>query len=334
MDSSYCGDSLMGVSIAIIPVQIAVVCARFWTRHLQQITSTIDDYLIIPALVGSLGQSALFIVLLKVAGLGYHFLYIQQEAPEKLIALQKGLFASQILNYPFIVTPAEISILLFYNRIFSTFGWKFRSLSYAIGFIVLGTGIGVFFAAIFQCSPLQHAWDKSIKGSCFNQQQFFRFVSLPNILTDLVILVMPFPFVWKLHTRLTQKLALTGVFLLGGLGVVASILRMTIFFQEQILVDPTWVSVNLGIRSVLESAIIIITACLPPSWPLVAKFLPQRLTKRKASKKQEQQNAVGDIQLKRTSNGFSRLGEGSGSETAMWSTRDAYKLKDMAILDS
>jgi hypothetical protein len=83
---------------------------------------------------------------------------------------------------------------------------------------VLGHGSGVFFAAVFQCSPVQYTWDKTIVGgSCFNQQAFYRYVSLPNILTDFVILIMPMPVVWKLQTRLTHKVALTGVFLLGGL---------------------------------------------------------------------------------------------------------------------
>ncbi len=128
----------------------------------------------------------------------------------------QGLFACQVLNYPFIVTPAKISILLFYNRIFST--PKFRVLSYAISFIVIGTGIGVFFSAILQCSPVRFAWDKSIKGgTCFDQTAFFRYVSLPQILTDAVILIMPLPFVWRLQTPMMQKVALTGVFLLGGL---------------------------------------------------------------------------------------------------------------------
>jgi len=69
-----------------------------------------------------------------------------------MLTRPQGLFACQILNYPFIVTPAKISILLFYNRIFSTS--RFRALSYAVAFILLGTGVGIFFSAIFQCSPV------------------------------------------------------------------------------------------------------------------------------------------------------------------------------------
>ncbi|KAL2816082.1 hypothetical protein BJX63DRAFT_430374 [Aspergillus granulosus] len=248
VDTSYCGDRLLGVSIAIAVVQIIVVPARFYTRYIQRVTCTLDDYLIIPALIASLGQSALYI----------------------------GLLANQILDFPFTVTPAKISILLFYVRIFQT--RSFKILSYIVGFLVLGHGIGVFFAAVFQCSPVQYTWDKTIPGgSCFDQQAFYRYVSLPNILTDFVILIMPMPVVWKLQTRLTQKLALTGVFLLGGLGLVTSILRMVIFFQESALTDPTWTSVNLGIWTVLEGGIIIVAACLPSIWPLIVRFLPNKL---------------------------------------------------------
>ncbi|KAL4879034.1 hypothetical protein BJY04DRAFT_220630 [Aspergillus karnatakaensis] len=310
VDTSYCGDSLMGVSIAIAIVQLVVVPSRFYTRYILRVACTVDDYLIIPALIASLGQSALYIVLLKVAGLGYHFEYVQ-ETPEKLVALQKGLVANQILDFPFTVTPAKLSILLFYLRIFNTF--RFRILTYIVGFLVLGHGIGVLFAAIFQCSPVQYAWDKSIVGgTCFDQQAFYRYVSPPNILTDLLILILPMPYVWKLHTRLTQKLALTGVFLLGGLGIVFSILRMTVFFQEEALTDPTWVSVDLGIWTVLEGAIIIIAACLPPIWPLIVRILPEKLMSRhrNTSNNQDARYASGQSKAKGVHSRFSRRAEG------------------------
>ncbi|KAF7590962.1 hypothetical protein BBP40_002214 [Aspergillus hancockii] len=324
----YCGDSLMGVSIAFAVVQIVVVAARFYARSVQRVACALDDYLIIPALIASLGQSALYIVLLKVAGLGYHLEYVMQ-TPEKLVALQKGLVANQILDFPFAVTPAKISILLFYVRIFDT--PKFRIMAYAVGFIVVGHGIGVFFAAIFQCSPVQYAWDKTIKGgTCFDQQAFYRYVSPPNILTDVLILIMPLPFVWKLHTRLTQKLALTGVFLLGGLGTVASILRMDIFFQESALTDPTWVSVNLGIWTVLEGAIIIIAACLPSIWPLIVRILPRNLMSKHSSKNRGHGYTTSHVKAK-GADGFSRLGGSGTGETDKWPLGQNLSLENQSM---
>ncbi|GAB1212845.1 hypothetical protein ATERTT37_001994 [Aspergillus terreus] len=315
VDTSYSGDSLMGVSIAIAVLQVLIVALRFYARYVQRVALALDDYLIILALIASLGQSALYIVLLKVAGLGYHLSYVAQH-PEKLVALQKGLVANQILDFPFTVTPAKISILLFYVRIFSTN--KFRILAGIVGAIVLGHGIGVFFAAIFQCSPVQYAWNKNIPGgTCFDQQAFYRYVSPPNILTDVLILIMPLPFVWKLHTRLTQKLALTGVFILGGLGTVASILRMTIFFQESALTDPTWASVNLGIWTVLEGGIIIIAACLPSIWPLIVRILPRGLMSKASSQNRGHRYTTSHVKPKGP-DGFSRLGEHATGETDQW----------------
>ncbi|PLB44745.1 hypothetical protein P170DRAFT_479293 [Aspergillus steynii IBT 23096] len=316
VDVSYCGDSLMGVAIAIAVVQILIVVARFYTRYMQRVACALDDYLIVPALVASLGQSALYIVLLKVAGLGYHMEYVMQ-TPQKLVSLEKGLYANQILDFPFTVTPAKISILLFYIRIFNTF--KSRMFAYAVGLIVMGHGIGVFFAAIFQCSPVAYTWDKTIQGgTCFDQQAFYRYVSPPNILTDVVILVMPMPFVWRLHTRMGQKLALTAVFLLGGLGTVASILRMTIFFQENAMTDPTWASVNLGIWTVLEGGIIIIAACLPSIWPLIVRILPRQLMSKHSSKPKNQQRHRYTTSQHKTKGvvGFARLGD--SAETDKW----------------
>ncbi|KAJ6179618.1 hypothetical protein N7519_010079 [Penicillium mononematosum] len=303
---AYCGQQLIGVSVAIAAIQIIIVGARFYTRYIQRVANGIDDYLVIPALIASLAQSALYIYLVKRGGLGYHLEYVAQ-TPSKLVILQKGLYANQILDFPFTVAPAKISILLFYVRIFPVH--KFQIFAYIVGAVVLGHGIGVLLAAVFQCSPIAYTWDKTIVGgSCFNQEAFFRYVSPPNILTDVLVLIMPLPYVWKLHAHVGHKVALTGVFLLGSLGTVASILRMTIFFQESALTDPTWTSVKLGIWTILESGIIIIAACLPPSWPLVSKILRRQLFINSSSTQQPRPRYSNTPRHVKVGRGFSQLG--------------------------
>ncbi|CAG7968649.1 unnamed protein product [Penicillium nalgiovense] len=319
---AYCGQQLIGVSIAIAAIQIIIVGARFYTRYIQRVANGIDDYLMIPALTASLAQSALYIYLVKRGGVGYHLEYVAQ-TPSKLVILQKGLYANQILDFPFTIAPAKISILLFYVRIFPI--RKFQIFAYIVGAVVLGHGIGVLLAAIFQCSPIAYTWDKTIVGgSCFNQEAFFRYVSPPNILTDILILVMPLPYVWKLHTHVGHKVALSGVFLLGSLGTVASILRMTIFFQESALTDPTCTSyknhhpqsqlmligtsVKLGIWTILESGIIIIAACLPPIWPLVSKILRRQLFINSSSAQQPRPRYSNTPRHVKVGPGFSQIG--------------------------
>ena len=43
--------------------------------------------------------------------------------------------------------------------------------------------------------------------------------AVPNIITDWALLILPIPYIWRLQQSRPQKIALCGVFLLGGLYV-------------------------------------------------------------------------------------------------------------------
>lgn len=175
--------------------------------------------------------------MVELAGLGYHLDELSQ--PKQKVALIRRVFPSrllpnltsfvsavltliqfffvlELLDVPLCITPAKISLLLFYIRIFCI--RKFQILVYLVGSLVLAIGITVFFQTIFQCSPISYGWDRSIgHGTCINQTVFYRYISPLNVLTGILILAMPLPLVWKLQAPKAQKVALTAVFLLGGL---------------------------------------------------------------------------------------------------------------------
>ena len=77
--------------------------------------------------------------------------------------------------------------------------------------------IAIIFAAIFQCSPIEAAWNPLIPGKCINQKAFFQGQAIPNIIIDFLILFIPIPFLLKLHVGKAQKAALLVVFILGYL---------------------------------------------------------------------------------------------------------------------
>ena len=52
-----------------------------------------------------------------------------------------------------------------------------------------------------------------------------------NILTDLMILAIPMPLVWKLQADVWRRLSLAFTFMLGGFVVFASIYRFLTIFQ-------------------------------------------------------------------------------------------------------
>ena len=101
-------------------------------------------------------------------------------------------------------------------RIFKT--RKFQIIAYSVGALVLGLGITVFFESIFQCTPIAYEWSSNVpNGTCINQTTFYRAISPVNVATGLMIIIMPIPFVWRLHAAKSQKIALTCVFFLAGL---------------------------------------------------------------------------------------------------------------------
>lgn len=57
-------------------------------------------------------------------------------------------------------------------------------------------------------------------------------------------------------------------------GIVASIIRATIFFGTEAFADETWASVDLVGWSIIETSVYIITCCLPNLRPLVSHYTP------------------------------------------------------------
>ncbi|KAL2036608.1 hypothetical protein N7G274_010634 [Stereocaulon virgatum] len=74
--------------------------------------------------------------------------------------------------------------------------------------------------------------------------------------------------VWKLQVTFEQKMALSGVFLMGGVGLIASAVRMSIFFRHNAFLDRTWTSVQLLSWGVIECGMILVAACLPTLMPV------------------------------------------------------------------
>lgn len=71
--------------------------------------------------------------------------------------------------------------------------------------------------SIFSCKPVSGFWDRGIRPACINTKAFLIGNAVPNIVTDIVILGLPMPEIWRLNTQKHQKMALSVIFLLGGL---------------------------------------------------------------------------------------------------------------------
>lgn len=82
-------------------------------------------------------------------------------------------------------------------------------------------------------------------------------------------MILPLPYLWNLHITFSQKLALSGIFTLGGFVVVVAGLRLETIAVHQNSTDFTYDFIDLGIWTAVETNIGIVCACFPAMKPLL-----------------------------------------------------------------
>lgn len=128
-------------------------------------------------------------------------------------------FATEFLYNP-VLALAKSSVLFFLLRLF---GHKNGVRRFIIGLnvITLLQMVAIFFAIVFQCTPITFNWDPTIKGGhCIDQRLLFVSTSAFNILTDIIVLGLPLYILADLKIRRRTKIGLIFIFLLGVMYVL------------------------------------------------------------------------------------------------------------------
>lgn len=112
-------------------------------------------------------------------------------------------------------TATRLVILALYMRIFSTN--KYRYAAYAVGGLIILTWIASIILSSSICTPLAYQWDKSIPGGkCGSVRAYYTWISVPSILCDVIMLVLPLPALYKLRMGVAAKIGLIATFLIGS----------------------------------------------------------------------------------------------------------------------
>jgi hypothetical protein len=109
----------------------------------------------------------------------------------------------------------KLSILCFYMRIFVV-EW-FIMVARAAGVLIILWALSVIFCGFFLCRPFAFNWDQTIDGSCGQQITSYIVTGALNICTDVIVLGLPMPLIWRLQVSLRNKIGLTGIFTIGFL---------------------------------------------------------------------------------------------------------------------
>lgn len=275
--------SIYGGSIALIVVVNLAIAARIYARRISKNGLWWDDFIIFLSLIFYWGISVGLWLDIKHAGFGRHSVAVGGPVGEEKFSTFFKIFLALELLYLCCSTATKASLILLYYRIFRLVKWFRWLLGLAWGAVFTYFFVCIF-VAIFECKPVSYKWDKNIKGGkCIDQDKFYRLNGIANLLIDFMLWSLTLPVVWRLNLNFRQKLSVSGIFLLGLLACVASIIRVITFSQARAR-DSTYTLVNVILWSAIEQSTGIVCACLPTTRPLLGRlFTKMRRTSDKNS---------------------------------------------------
>ncbi|KAI1127238.1 hypothetical protein F5Y10DRAFT_243191 [Nemania abortiva] len=282
--STHSHASLSEEVIAIVTVfqffSTTALALRLWTRlRIQRLRPGADDWVILTAWGLSLALDTVIGFQTRY-GLGKH---VADIPPDTDFITSNILFYAHQPIYYVSVSLTKVSIILFYFRVFPHQGY--RNFLWVMMVIVILTGLTTSIAGFFQCSPIARAWNADIPGTCFNQPALFFTNAGLNIVEDLILYVLPTKLLWSMNLPLKQRIALVGVFVIGGVTIIAGIVRLPSLEEAILSNDPTWDHVGSSIWSSIECNVGIMCACIVHLKPLLSSIAPSFLGASKSSRR-------------------------------------------------
>ena len=67
----------------------------------------------------------------------------------------------------------------------------------------------------FACIPISKFWDKSVQGNCASEFSLLLAGTMGSVVTDIMVVLLPLPQVFKLNMKRRKKVAVSFSFLLG-----------------------------------------------------------------------------------------------------------------------
>ncbi|KDB20632.1 hypothetical protein H109_07385, partial [Trichophyton interdigitale MR816] len=226
------GYQLWVTDVVVVIVAGVFVAIRLVSRYLRS-GIQVDDWTILAALV----LSVLFSTTQNVAvgyGFGKHDWDITDEQEKKSL---KWILVAQVL-YKLVICLAKVSILLLYLRIFYVHQY-FRRICICLVVFTILSGIAFIPPTIWQCSPVEAYWDRSIPHTCLSSFPNWLSYAIINITTDVILLVLPVQQILRLQLTKRDKIALILVFLLGSFVCITSIYRVTLVAASSGTTDVT-----------------------------------------------------------------------------------------------
>ncbi|PNS20585.1 hypothetical protein CAC42_312 [Sphaceloma murrayae] len=266
-DLNYRGDHVIAAGGIMVTLAGLTIIGRLYTRFVIVKQPGIEEAWIVLAWLASVVTLVTYVMMRK-NGLGHH---VDELQPYMIGNFFKWFWVC-IWIYNISLTATKFSIVFQYKRIFVTD--RFQLAVKAMLVILTIYGLWTALGCIFICWPVSKFWDHTQPGKCMPQWPIFFGNSYLNIITDLMIILSPLPVLSNLQMPKRQKLALGGVFLIGSLVCIISVVRLVLLYQAQSSPDFSYDNVAPATWSIIEANVAIITSSAPALKAIVIRIFP------------------------------------------------------------
>ncbi|KAF3909220.1 hypothetical protein ABW20_dc0103215 [Dactylellina cionopaga] len=256
--------------IIMTAVSVAFVLVRLYSRKFVTKKIRPEDWAMIPAIIVSVLLGGCF-ALGSDERVGKGTLHQWDLTFDEFKSYLQWLWGCELL-YPVALFLVRNSLLIFYwslvpprssavraHLVFRNAVIAFFFVNIACVSVSLGT-------IIFQCTPIAY-WNDPIGAQCIDRSASFIAGGILIIITDVMVLLLPVPVIWKLKLPIRSRLGVIGIFSLGLFACIASVNRIILASEvtSSNIGDITYTNAinGSGVWSLLEVNIGIIASCVP-----------------------------------------------------------------------